>query len=463
MRPLKISELMKKIKIHWIADWSYYVLTILFIILICKTSWPGFMSFDSLDALHEARTGIHWNINCPTIVIWLQGICDRIYTGPGLLFLLQVVTTFIALADILFVAEVSLILGIPFMILFACCPVILGPMLVVWKDVGMMAFFIAATSALLRAQKSITKKRFWCWLSLGWTLLACGFRLNAILVALPIFFALSKIFSQNKPKTLVLYFALLILSTSTTMWFINSFKFKPDITLIDPYPAAFFQAFDILGISALSQQNMLPKEMYAAYDKFTISDLCKDYYPENSNKAFVHVNSGQKPLSWKHPAPKMSQLWQHTILDHPKEYLRHRIKVFRALLAMHMTEPYYLTHPGIDANDFGISFKPSRLTPYVLQYLSQSSRTIFGHPWFYYLIASILFLLCIFFPSYRSGNVLMLLLSAALNILPMFFLAASAELRFNLWSIAAILIALVLVINNLLRRLPDRLHQSYDL
>ncbi len=208
---------------------------------------------------------------------------------------------------------------------------------------------------------------------------------------------------------------------------------------------------------------MLPKEMYAAYDKFTINDLCRDYYPENSNKAFVHFAPEQKPLTWKHPAPEMMQVWQNAIINHPKEYLRHRIKVFRALLAMHMTEPYYLTHPGIDANDLGITFKPSKLTGYVLQYLSKASSTIFAHPWFYYLIAGILLLAGIFFPVCRSGNVLMLLLSAVLNIVPMFFLAASAELRFNLWSIGAIILALVLVISDLLKRGPGRLSQSYDL
>ncbi len=222
-----ISELLKKLKTSWAAGWSYYVLAILFIVLICKTSWPGFMSFDSLDALHESRTGIHWNINCPSMVIWVQGICDKIYAGSGLLFLFQVSTTFIALADILFIAEIPFILGIPFMIFFACCPAILGPMLVVWKDVGMMAFFMAATASLFRAQKSTTNRRFWCWSAIGWTFLACGFRLNAIFTALPIFFAISKVLSHDRPKKLALYLSLLIFSTTTTMWFINSFKFKP--------------------------------------------------------------------------------------------------------------------------------------------------------------------------------------------------------------------------------------------
>ncbi len=458
-----IYKLLKKQKTYRILDWSYYAFAVFFIVLICKTSWPGFMSFDSLDALNESRTGMHWNINCPTMVIWLQGLCDRIYAGPGLLFLLQVSITFIALADIFFTAKVPLILGIPSMIFFACCPAILGPMLVVWKDVGMMAFLLAATSSVLRAQQSITRGRFWCWSAIGWTILACGFRLNGTLTALPIFFAISKLLSHNRSSKLLICLSVLVFSTTTTMWFINSFKFKPDITLIDPYPAAFFQAFDILGISALCQQNMLPKEMYAAYDKFTIDDLCKDYYPENSNKAFVRFIPDQKPLVWKHPTPHMTQRWQYAILSHPMEYLRHRIKVFRALLAIHMAEPYYLTHPGIDANDLGVTIKPSRLTPYVLQYLSRSSCTIFGHPWFYYLIAGILFLLAIFLPVCRSTNVLMLLSSSALNTVPMFFLAASAELRFNLWSIAAILVALVLVINDLLKHQPGTPSRSCDL
>ena len=447
--------MLKELKSHCISGWSYYTLAIILTALICKVSWPGFMSFDSIDALHEARTGIHWNINCPTMVIWLQGICDKIYPGPGLLFLIQVAITFIALADILMIAAVPILIGMPFMIFFACCPPILGPLLVVWKDVGMMAFFLAATATLFRAQKSTSNKSFWCWASIGWTILGCSFRLNAILVALPIFYALSKVLSGTKPKKAMLYLSLLVLSTSTTLWFINSFKFKPDITLIDPNPAAFFQAFDILGISTLSQENMLPKEMYAAYDKFTIADLSKNYYPENSNKSFISITSGQKPLIWTNPNSHMMQLWQNAIIKHPKEYLCHRMKVFRVLLAIHMAEPYYLTHPGIDTNDLGITFKPSRLTPYALKYLSRSSPTVFAHPWLYYLIASALMLLSIFFPSYRSQNVSMLLSSAALNILPMFFLVASAELRFNMWSIAAIMLSFVLIINNYLKRRPS--------
>jgi hypothetical protein len=444
MRPM-----LKVLKVNW--SLCYYALAVIIIALICKTSWPGFMSFDSLDALHESRTGIHWNINCPTMVIWFQGICDHIYAGPGLLFLIQVATTFIALADILFVAEVVLWIGIPFMIFFACCPAILGPMLVVWKDVGMMAFFMAATSSLLRAQKSATTKTFWCKLAIFWTFLACSFKLNAIMPALPIFFAISRVLAGQLKKTVV-YSLVLILSTAAILWFINSFKFESDISLIDPYPTAFFQAFDILGVSALSGQNMLPKKMYDVYKDFTIDDLRKDYYPENSNKGFFHSVADQKPLVWKCSTEQIMPLWQTVIFNHPHQYLRHRWKAFKALLAIHMAEPYYLTHPGVDANDLGVTFKPSRLTPYVLQYLSNTSITVFAHPWFYYLSACILLLLSIVLPECRSQNVLMLLLSSVLNVAPMFFLVASAELRFNLWSIAAIILTFALTANNISKR-----------
>ena len=126
----------------------YYGFAVLLAILVCSISWTGFMSFDPLFILKQARYGIT-SISHPLISVYVQFICDKIYPGPGLVFLLQNTVYVLAWAHLLIQESLPLVPALVILIIAVCCPPILGPMLVVWKDIATMAYFLAAISLLI--------------------------------------------------------------------------------------------------------------------------------------------------------------------------------------------------------------------------------------------------------------------------------------------------------------------------
>ena len=149
---------------------------------VCSISWPGFMSYDSMYALRQARTGIETG-GYPPMVSYMWAICDRLIPGQGGMFIVQNALVFCGVAALgraMGAGELRIIVA---MLVIAAAPLTLGPMLVVWKDVsfaGLMALGYAFTLRFVEGGRRTTSL-----LALLFLTLASAFRLNGIAAALP--------------------------------------------------------------------------------------------------------------------------------------------------------------------------------------------------------------------------------------------------------------------------------------
>ena len=290
-------------------------LAALFTLSVCLISWPGFMSFDSMYALRQARTGIETG-GYPPMVSYLWWLCERIIPGQGGMFILGNVLALsgvAALGRALGARELRIFLA---MLLLACAPLTLGPMLVVWKDVafgGLMAIAYAITL------KAIDGKRpgviAAAVLSLAF---ASTFRLNGVAAALPALGALawttcgqppsvadsiaSRIDRKRLVRSLVVFVGLVVATVAfvamTVVWRL------PDLKRIGvPTGSVGVQLHDLLGISICAERNLLPPGVHSG--EMTLQRLRQIYRPST-----LSVRSDRRlcwTRRWSRPMGRRSQ------------------------------------------------------------------------------------------------------------------------------------------------------------
>src|SRR5262245_18344091 len=114
---------------------------------------PGFMSYDSVRALEEARTAVRGG-DYPPFVSYVWRVFDWIWPGPPLMMLAQTFVLLLAFASILRTLgsrRYAIAIGV---VLFCLVPPILGPMLVVWKDISVSACLTAAVACSLASARA---------------------------------------------------------------------------------------------------------------------------------------------------------------------------------------------------------------------------------------------------------------------------------------------------------------------
>ena len=110
-------------------------------LLFSAASYPGFMSFDSVEALRQAREGIEGS-QYPPFGSYVWRILDWIWPGPTLMQFFQNCTLLMSFAWILNNIGWPWFLRLVILTLFALMPPIAGTMLVVWKDIAVAAFYM---------------------------------------------------------------------------------------------------------------------------------------------------------------------------------------------------------------------------------------------------------------------------------------------------------------------------------
>jgi hypothetical protein len=453
--PCKMKNSVIRTRMMAVKHLSIYGFAILLAILVCSVSWPGFMSFDPLFILKQARYGIT-SISHPLISIYVQFICDKIYPGPGLVFLLQNTVYMLAWAHLLTLESVSLMLGLPILIIIICCPPILGPMLVVWKDVATMAFFLGAVSLLVHAEKK--KSTMALVTSFACIFIGTAYRYNAILAAIPLLLWWSTLFLQRfdqrfrservavlltKKIAIIITFTLIVLF-SISLYFINSYRL-PDGKRLHGNVVTNTMIFDLIGTSKFSGEILIPKGYYAEYTNFSATDLAQLYFPCNMFFSFQQNLSqqGLKPLNIKAKisANEVQRIWKKEIPKHLIAYLKHRLACMKEFLAIGRDEVYYPTNGGIDPNNLGVSFKGSWLVGPTMAWIMWAARTPLSYPWVYFAWSLVLLAWLIVKKPDGYYRPLLCLLSAQLLFVSMLSSAGSVDLRYHAWSLAAILAA----------------------
>lgn len=444
--------------------------------LVLYAAYPGFMSWDSLYALREARGQVAGGAY-PPLVSYVWRVLDLVWPGPSLMLLVQNSLLLLSVVHILRIAGFGIAGSMGWMTLFVLSPAVLGPMMVVWKDVGVSACFAAATAVGLelkvrRYPQGSAHQRLLAIVALAFVFFGMAYRLNAFSAALPI---LGLIFlSSRQSATESLWQMARKVGAATIMAFLvifaavyllNNFRLPSLERLGKNQTPVQTLSYDLFGISAVggtdlevSRADGATLRLSAEYSEKTYSPRHFNLIREKDEKGLFLIRRlwsefGDSEFSDE----DVLAAWLTAVREHPGAYFAHRSLVFSELVGATDHDVYCPTHPAIDENEFGITHSPSRFSELAVRYVIGLSGTPLSRPWIYYLAG---FLLAVAAARSRGfflqRETVLIYLSSVFYILPFFFITPAADLRYNHWAVVAAFLAVALGTKGLQGRLELR-------
>lgn len=433
------------------------------LMIIC---YPGFMSYDSFRMLEEARSSVMGNPFPPGPVYFLRFL-DIFGNGPTVMIFCQ---NFIILVSFFYIFKKiglefpSSITAVLFIIFF---PVVIGCMLVLWKDVSLTAFMLCSFALIFNCSTPcnvcIQNYRFCKWLAIFLLFMATLMRLNAItgvMIILIYWVLIYYPFSSLVKKFLI--FSSLIASVLLAEYSINNFKFPsldrlPSNTII--YSV---MAYDLVGISGWSRDSLIPFESISSPTSKTIDivDIDKIYSPLGA-LVMSDLNVANGNLVTIFPPVYLNSdifiAWIKAIIKHPFSYLNYRADLFGEIIGATAHETFEPTHFNkIDSNPFGIKFIDNEFTNFILRYIKYSSGLFFGKPWVVFIF-SFFSVIAIYKekntpPNLRQAS-LFTFASSIAYLLPFFFISGTGEVRYSFPSIAMAYIPVVIFFSVMFKKL----------
>jgi hypothetical protein len=351
------------------------------------------------------------------------------------------------LGIILYCLRPPILVSLLLQVLFVATPIILGPMLVVWKDIGMSAFLVMSIALIVYA--SARQSLLALGAALACLIIGGCYRLNAFPALLPLGFAGLLVLRDNArvgesymqwPRLLVIYAAGIAITAAIIA---ASVSFRlPDLKpLPKVFNAEMTEIFDLLGTSVCLRENLVP-EAFFTYSA-SPDDLIRVYKPQHMQLSFGEGRSDLMQYAGFQQITDLGQRWRRAVLAHPLCYLRHRLLVASFLLGANTGAVFYPTHPGLDANDLGIKIQPTALTERVVRYVESAAQPAWGivnllaRGWSWGLAAGI----CWFYlvtrrrPMRRLASIICA--SGVLYLAEAIFVIPAADARYAHWFVVA--------------------------
>ncbi|MCH4539755.1 hypothetical protein MKS82_06645 [Ochrobactrum sp. A-1] len=402
---------------------------ILVIIIISIVLWftfyPGFMSHDSIAQFSMSKTLIFsdWH---PPIMSWVWSVAGGVFPGPSGMLALHIILVCISV----YIWWISykersfswLVFLIPFF------PWILNFAGVLWKDVG-LAFSLLALSGLALRSPTLGKL-FFAFILIFYTI---NLRYNAIFAVLPILFFLSFRWLQ-KPSTLK---AMLIscVAISVCLFMGGIFNYKI-LHAERTKPSNYVMVDDLSYLSIKNNKSILPGISIEEIRLCSSADI-------GQNKLVGRVFCLSNQPSYKQSNllnADLKRIWLESIIQNPVGYFQFRMAAFSYLLRTPSDAPYYIWHPGVDENSYGIKQDPNGLTLAVEQFVKSSAEaTPFFFKPYWWLLASLL-LIILSFIFVKTKTIIMvrfLLLSSIFYMFGYIPTTPMADFRYVYWSVIA--------------------------
>ena len=301
------------------------------LLLVLAANLPGHMSYDSVVALVEARSGVRqtW---APAVSSWLLKLFDSLVAGTGLYVTASATLLFVSLMSLTSLRQRTSWLAVVLGVLAIATPQVLIYQGIVWRDVLFANLTIAGFVLLARAEGLWLERR--AWLSLA----AAAFSL-----------ALAAAVRQNG-VVLVLFASLALAWTArgggwraVVGWGLGGFVLtgalalglavlaKPQTTVEHLRPGAealILQHYDIVG--AVAHDPGLPLDDIARANPAAAQRIAaegpKVYSPSRVDS--LDLDPDFRRTLWQLPDGAVHAQWADLILHHPGAYLAHRLDVF---------------------------------------------------------------------------------------------------------------------------------------
>jgi len=430
---------------------------------VTAASYPGFMSYDSMQELLEARTFVDGS-QYPPFGSYVWRLLDWIAPGPTLMQFVQNGLLLFSVAYLLNRTRLHVGFLLACLLAFVAAPPILGTMLVVWKDVAVAACYMAALALAVSISRTHGRERNLVVAALSVFFVWCGmaYRFNAISGALSlIFYTVWKLRdARGTGPRVVVSFAIALVCTAilcAAVWVLNNYRLPGFERLARNTNPDAIIAYDLIGISAFSNQPIVP----SAKGGFVSPGYLKSIYdPRHLNITAANDHEHLVARSVDH----MWSRWLSAIASNPLAYLKHRASVFREYISLHQHEVFYVTQGGIAPNRLGITYTPTALSRRVVAYVWDARFSVFCRPWMYYVVAlAFVAALGVRRKAPYKLEAVVALSSGYLYFALMFFITPAADLRYNLWSVSSAIIAIVFSIAGLVQgRRSEWREEAFD-
>jgi len=396
-------------------------------------AYPGFMSFDSVLQLQEARSGVFsdWH---PAVMAELWRWCDRIVDGPLLMLLIQTICFLAGLFMVLrrFLPNLAASIVTVAILLF---PPVSTTMAVIWKDSQMIAMLVLGTALLLSRRRGARIA------ALVLFVIASALRHNAPTIT---FFLVVLLFQWSPEHTRLRRYALAV-----GVWVlvtITAQGINQGLTDRKTYPWHNSVAlFDIVGTIRFAPylEDSEIKDILAGVPLYATENLqakAKDAYSPFDGHFQVDRAGYIGPPATAEQRAAVGRAWRTLVWRYPTAYLRHRYHAFRELLQLKHRNHQWVW-AGFDDNsgeDFS-SDTQIKLREWALWF----GKSWLMHPYFYFIL-----LLCLLPFCLNRGSLVprALALSGLTSELALFFLSPTPDFRYSIWLVCCALIVPAMLI-----------------
>ncbi len=316
-------------------------------------SYPGFMSWDSVIQLTQAREWVYSDHH-PPVMSFTWSLIDWVIAGPFGMLLLQLTTLWwgLYLLQKHYILQNNFAAGsIPLIsVLF---PSVIGIIGVVWKDIQMagwltLALGLAVASIRPGVENAKLAKlpflAFWACL-----ILAIAQRHNAIGAALGlVWFLFFSILFQSKGTVSRLIITFVLALPVVVLCYLSASGLGKALTSQEQYPWRSVVAFDIVGIAKFADDADYMekvgidrlKGLFNKSKTLNLEALQGSYNPADWTDIF---NRGPFKNFWRSlPGPEERQalkaVWLTAVQSYPTAYLEHRWTVFTEVMGFGKSE-----------------------------------------------------------------------------------------------------------------------------
>jgi hypothetical protein len=450
-------------------------------------NYPGFMTYDSVEQLLDARAGAYTDWH-PPLMAALWRLTDRVIPGPFGMLLLQSALIWSGTALVMRAwfsrrASIAWSLLPVAVVLFPPVFSISGGIV---KDVLMWAAFVLALglAGTMRPYSAQSPSRFG--LHLAATLLALGLavmlRYNAVFAAIPIL-TLCTARALGPPNRRRLMIAAAFGFIGCAALVLAGARLSNAMAAYHRQPWISVAIFDISGIISHLHDR---QEQQALYDRIPVRirapgglDRLLATYPSYYWETPFAKNPQQAafacPISDDTPrlhhlsrfdtcfflnpeeSSAIGHLWLRTIARHPLLWLYHRAQVFRHVLSSndtHVWEPIFMSQPrgptltaaDLSARIYGKHVpRLNRAQRAINDFFQQLANSWLYRPWIYFLLGLAVLAFAVRRWDWAYRDVILIAASGIAHDAGLFFLAPSADFRYSHFMIYASLLSAALL------------------
>jgi len=406
--------------------------------LLIGFAWPGFMTWDSVNQLSQARSGNYGNWH-PPIMAWLWSVLDARLAGPGLMLILQTGLFMIGLYAVIrrYAPRMQASAIAAVVLLF---PPVFGPLLAIWKDSLMAALLLCGVAGLTSAARA---PRLLAWLAL---VVVAALRHNAPILVVPLTILLVPYAPRWPSWRRRALGAGLGLGVSLAGMLVSR-----ALTRVDEHPFANMIAMPDLASVIASADPMSDAEVRTLVEDVHLvvaTDIQAHLRSLDATQAdYTSLGLGDQRVfdlvTTDAQSSAMVRAWRRAMLEHPGTYLAHRERRLLDVLGFTRTRPLpYILPRGESANLLAMvgevrSYSRFQLT--IGRWLGKINRTIVFWPTLYAVLGIGLLVILWRDPLQRG-----LLIGALGYELALVFLSPGGqEYRYSHWMVTCVVIATV--------------------